>query len=763
MMSKDLKVYAKLRVKAVETYIASGSLEKVATSFDIHPRTLKRWIKRYQEQGKEYLEIIKVYKKHPKRLEPSAEKRVALLKEKKPTLTISDAKKILDMQGIRVSRKGIWSIWKRYGLAGFEKEFSLDFLEYLTVTPEILSGIKKAKDSLKKGDIKQSAQILNALPICPGVFSYERIPDRFLSLSRRAERLYTLYGKISFSEFKNKARNLRVQTEGKGLFYLSVRVGIAEALALSWLQESEKLLFLIHRLQNTLKNKRGIVGADPYLRFTLYLLEGQAHGGLFQIKDALNCTRKCKIILHSFPASLEMRHQLAYLYASIGHYRETLALLSQAALRQEPEIYTSYAISLAIAGEYRTCLTVLKKAEKKLKGLHSQMIIARAMCHFGKGEIEKALSLAQLALKESKKEGFHNLYNITTMILASGYAALKEKGKAKGFLKRPIPLLKKFRMERDLLVRQVLLGKTSRINRDEKENIIPPVRLALLLKKAQETLKIKDYRKAYNYAQSQKIMGYSHLYLLFLPESVHHILSKGKPTHLPSQFLKLPGFQKDIPAYHLTLLGPVRVYRNNNPIRARLSQKMAVFLIHICLKQGKAIPLTSLYRNFWHTSKNPARTFSHFLVRIRKYLKLSSHSLSISKGAFGEENVLHFNSHITTDYQYYEEILAQANALERAGEWMFAKKEFLRAFSLFRGEPFKKMYDPWSEHMRGMILNELETEALHFAKSCLEHDNEIRQKKRRMPKGAADAKKVLEKVLRIIPQSEESQKLLETL
>lgn len=122
--------------------------------------------------------------------------------------------------------------------------------------------------------------------------------------------------------------------------------------------------------------------------------------------------------------------------------------------------------------------------------------------------------------------------------------------------------------------------------------------------------------------------------------------------------------------------------------------------------------------------------------------------------------------YFVTNYQEFEQTLFQAKALELAGEWGFAKKEYLRAFNLFRGEPFKKMYDPWSEHMRRVILNKLESEAIHFAKSCLEHDNEIRQKKRRTPSAKccggnmADAKKVLEKVLKIIPQSEEIRKMV---
>jgi len=129
---------------------------------------------------------------------------------------------------------------------------------------------------------------------------------------------------------------------------------------------------------------------------------------------------------------------------------------------------------------------------------------------------------------------------------------------------------------------------------------------------------------------------------------------------------------------------------------------------------------------------------------------LPGHLLGISS-RFTEPRLVNHGIHFTTDYDELETLLVQAKALERAGEWGFARKEYLRAFKLFRGEPFKKNYDNWSLDMRHKILTQLETEAVHFAKICLEHNNK------------SDAKKVLEKVLKIIPDSEESQNLLETL
>lgn len=62
------------------------------------------------------------------------------------------------------------------------------------------------------------------------------------------------------------------------------------------------------------------------------------------------------------------------------------------------------------------------------------------------------------------------------------------------------------------------------------------------------------------------------------------------------------------------------------------------------------------------------------------------------------------------------EHIIQAKALLRAGEWGFAKREYFSAFNLFRGEPFKRMYDDWSDDKRLEILFSYETEILAFVK-----------------------------------------------
>ena len=149
-----------------------------------------------------------------------------------------------------------------------------------------------------------------------------------------------------------------------------------------------------------------------------------------------------------------------------------------------------------------------------------------------------------------------------------------------------------------------------------------------------------------------------------------------------------------------------------------------------------------IYRNFLKKSKNPQRNLSHLLVRIKKAINLSSHLLEVS---YKKDNPVLINKgiHFITDYDEYKQTLAQAKALLRTGEWKFAKSEFIRAFSLFRGEPFKKMYDDWSDDKRLEVLFSYESEVISFAK-------ELRARGRK-----DEAEKLLRKAERIVPLERE--------
>jgi hypothetical protein len=197
--------------------------------------------------------------------------------------------------------------------------------------------------------------------------------------------------------------------------------------------------------------------------------------------------------------------------------------------------------------------------------------------------------------------------------------------------------------------------------------------------------------------------------------------------------------------YSFKFLGSLIVYRNRSYFRVRLSPKYIAFLIHLALKAGepgKSIPLDDIYWNFWPDAKYPDKNLSHLLVEMKRELKIPREFLRVSTDR-QVPCLLNEGIHSTTDFDEFEQIVNQAKAVDRAGDWELAKREYKRAFNLFRGEPFQKMYDHWSEHMRGVALNRLESEALHFAEHSRKYGD------------TRDIGKVLSRVYRIVPYSKD--------
>jgi transposase/tetratricopeptide (TPR) repeat protein len=733
-----------LRVRALKEYLKSGSIEKVAFSYNVHPITLRRWVKRYQKGGEEDLKRKRTYTRHPKRFTPSIEKKIVLLKENKPSLTTVEAQNMLANDGIKASIRGIWGVWKRYNLVGFHKDISSPCID-IKRNPELEHNLRMAKKTLNKGSVNKAAQILNALPSCRNEDILKQIPDRLLSLPRRIDKLPLTFGQESLETTVQKARVLRQKAENEGLYYMSVRAGIAELFGALWRVKPDEQLLLIRKLRNRVKRKnKGRSSTDPVMYFNLLYMKAMVFADIGKTKEAISCIRECEIICRRHSLYSDFHHKIASFYSIIGFRKKSRVWLKKGLLcsqKSDKGIFYEYlASNFTGAGQYELAKRTLKKVPIEESLYRSLAAIIQAQCALGKAEIQDASVFANKALFESKKERIHIYFSEASLILACCSCALGEVAKAKALLNQVVVVLEKFRMKRSLTLIQILLGK----------NVFPrtPVlnhsfKLTLCLSKASKSLKIKDYRKAFNYATSQQLMGLFHRLVLFFPEPVNKLIAKGKPTGLPKALLNIPVFQKNIPVYHIEFLGSVHVYRNGIRLRDDPTPLYASFIIHLISR--KKIESSSLYNNFWSKAKNPRGSLSHFLYSLRKYLRFPPNTLFI------KQRSLHFKGYITTDYQEFEQTLTRAKALERAGEWGFAKKEYLRVFKLFRGEPFKKMYDPWSEHMRRVILNKLETETIHFAGSCLQHGNR------------KDTKRILQKVLKIIPNSEEVSIMLQTL
>ncbi len=748
-----MKIDDKIKIDAVNAYISGMTRVDIIAIYKIHPVTLWRWVKQYQEGGIKNLTKKRVYKRPWNKFPLTLEEKVVALKEMHPSLSISKACKMLKMRGLEISRKGIWNVWRRYGLVGFMKDrmgIVTDCRKYCYIDPESRENIKKIKIMLSNQGIKNAAHAISLLPVCSEDKILHAVPKNSLSLKRQVDLLLSQSGKIPLRRYRQDARILRTNLEKKKLYYSALRVGIEEGAALTYLEEPQELLKLTIHLRKKGKGLR-----DPWLRYTIALLEGYALASLLRIQDALKCANECKILIRNLPNSYFLMGELTSLYYKLGKYREAIhwarKALEGVSDEYRKDLYSSLLGYLTVSGDYQAIPKISKQEELHKWGYHTRILLCKALFHLNKGDFQQASSLANEGLLCSKKEESRAFFFTAIFILACGHAAVGEKKKAQLILRKYNPLAKKYHLEKVYFLHRILL-QDLRIPKEITS--MPSLRLAQLLFQATRTMHTKDYMRALSYANTQELRGLFERLALFFPEPVVRLIKKGKNPGLSRIFLKMPIFQIEPPVYNLRFLGRLRIFKGEKSIsRLKLGPKDRSFLIHLAINENRSIVLDDLYKNFWPRSRKPSRNLSHLLVRIRKSLSISSDRLKI-RGDF-----LVWNFYFTTDHKLFEETLIQAKALDRTGEWRYAKREYQRAFALFRGEPFRKMYDNWSDHMRRVILNKLETEALHFAKSCLEHDNEIFQEKRQTPRNVTDARKALEKVAEIIPDSEEIRKM----
>ncbi len=750
-MGKDITI----KIRAVEAYNKDGSLRETALKFGIPHNTLWIWVNRYK-QGSKYF-----YVKPWNRLSREVEEKTMLLKENNPSLTIEMAKKLLSKQGVLISNKGVYDIWKRYNFV--KRSIEHPFSPFAPLTPETKCAIEYIRNLFKNkknnNTLREAALILNNLPSYPigNENILQEIPERLLSTRRKLDQLYSNFLEIPIPDYFKKIKRVRKTLEKRGYFYSSIIAGLLESVALHWMRTPEQGL----KLHSILRKRKGNL-RDPVINFELTLSSAMAYAERLQVEKVYEYARKCRRLLRLLPYS-SFLGSYGDLMTSVFDYKEALRFyqktLKALSGKKTPQLLSiKIVLCYIMAGEYLRAV----KASKRVK-IYSQnkyytsYAINQAFLSFGLGELGRASFLFQEALKKAEKAQFRNIIYGASSGLASIAKSLGKVKESKHILEKCLPLMEKYRLEREVLIIKFMLGKYITKKRLEKISLF---HLFFLLDKAQKNLKARDYKCVFDFAKKRGLINYFHRIIVFIPEPVLAILKKGKDTGLPRSILNLPVFRKDVPVYSVKFLGEFRVYKDQRYLSVRLTPKNTSFLIYLTSSREKSIPLDNIYENFWYKSKHPSTNLAHLLVIIRKFLQLPSHYLYV------KEDKLCFNCYFTSDYGEYQEHLAQAKALERAGEWVFAKKEYLRAFALFRGAPFRKMYDPWSEHMRRVILNELETEALHFAKSCIAHDNEIRQKKRRMPSAKcrggnmADVKKVLEKVVKIIPGSEEIREMV---
>ena len=732
-----------IRREAVETYLAGGTLRQVAQKYKIHPITLHRWVKWYQNNR---FSDSAVYIRPWNRTSLEIERKVMLLKENHPSISLSQAQQVLRKKGIMLSTMGIYRIWQRYNLGKRPEEDPLSPLGM--AVPETECVMKYIKNIMNKKTtpniLKTVADILNNLPTYPSGYEdiIKDVPMRYLSSRRKLDYLTAQLGEILSPQLLKKFRDVRGELERQGYYYSAIFAGMMEILLTEWMRLPEETLRLYNILIKRIKGLR-----IPEVRFSLKVWAAIACVELLYLRKARKFTQECRrmTMINARPHYWEFFGDLMtfwdeYRVAQRFYYKVLVQLKDE---EERRNLKTKIVNNHIMAGEYRQAEKILRRSKISSRvQFQDTYYLMLALINFRYARFERMQFYIQKALEIARQHRFRNTIYVVTICLAAMNRALGRKKAAHDILRRNFPLFKKYSVKSEIMIIKCLYNKNFKMKTNYKK--LPTLKLLDMLKKTEKTLKARDYNRIFEYAYKKGLTGVLHRYLVFFPAPVRHLLNRNKKTGLPRAILQFPIFNRKIPIFYIKFLGNLVIYRNQKYLRIRLQPKEKAFLIYLSFKMGeprKSIPVIEVYSNFWPKSKNPSSLLSHLLVKIRKALHLSGHILYIT-GTRDGQRIVNQGFYIKNDFRDFEITLAQARALARAGEWGYARKKFLEAFQLFRGRPFERMYDNWSEDMRQVVLNSLEHGVQDFIQICAEHRNR------------KDAMRIKQKFLRIISRED---------
>ncbi|MCK4235375.1 helix-turn-helix domain-containing protein, partial [candidate division WOR-3 bacterium] len=493
MFPRMYNIQPQLRLNIVQHYLENGtSLRTTAQKFNVHYLTVFKWVKLYKKKGEERL--LSTYKRPWNRTEKKLEEKIVLLKENDPCLTVRKTREILGKHGIKISIKGIWGIWIRYGYAGFRKEeLSNNFIDHCPWSNEATKKFEQAKEIFNLGNTEKSAQILNSIPVLPKNDFILQIPDNHLNLRRRVEKISSLFGKIPVQSYLNKIRNLYEECMKRNLYYSGLRVGIFETMALSWAAEPLKQLKKIEELKNLLSTEGNYYSYLLFApRISLLISEGIAYAHLSKIKKASKIARICrKLLIKRKYISPSFMDDLGALYMSLEDFKKAeywyMKCLENANAKVK-ELSKYYLTNVFfMKGEYKKAIHTLKNADVSEWGSGwgsgFRELIFQAMWFLINGMPHKAISLCTEILFLLKKEEVHVNIVGTNLIIASAYCSLGEKEKAERILRTVLPFVKTKLKKRITVLKILLSGTTKTISYIPlNEDLLPVEKLAFLLR-----------------------------------------------------------------------------------------------------------------------------------------------------------------------------------------------------------------------------------------------------------------------------------------
>ncbi|MEM2784295.1 MAG: helix-turn-helix domain-containing protein [Nitrososphaerota archaeon] len=723
-----------IKLKAIKEYFENGkSLREIASMFNVNYKSVYKWTKLYKEKGEDFFLLNN--KIAWNRTKEDIEKKIVLLKERKPSISIRKAKEILENEGIKISVKCIWNIWKRYGFVNIRKiNITNDFTECYEWTKEIKAKYEIAKNYFEKGDFIKCAEILNELPYLPKNELILKIPDKYLNVYRKIEKAVYLFGKEKLNDYIKRIKKILKILRKNKLYYSLLRISNFYLIALEWKGDFKEII-------KEAKKLKKLIGSSECLlifKWTTLVSEAIAHIHLLNIKEAKEIAKICEQILKRKKySSPYFEFDLGILWFALENYKKAEEYYLNSLERVEEnfkkkikgEIFRIYLIK----GDLRSIKKFQKGIEIGEWGENAFYLSFLALLNLLRGKVEKSMEFAKNALDILEKEGLKSHIFQLYLTMASIYSAIGEKNKGISLLKSIINFLEKNGLKKQALILKILTSKKS--IKVKKLSLLPTIKLLFLIKN-------KKIKEAFFYAKRNYILSYFYIYTFLLKENFSDIHLK--KLNFPKRFLKLPIFSKETLLYKIKFLGDLRVYKfkedKKKYLKINLTPKEKALLIHFALRAGepdKKVDVKELIDNFWERCKNPLKNLAKACFNIRKNLGIPPNFLEISKKR--EEKFLKNNGvYFITDYSDFENNMAQANAFLNSGEWELAKNYFLKGVKIVKKEPFEKIYDTWSEDLRSIILNKYERELIKFVNEC---------KKRGETKIATNTLKRAEKIL----------------
>ncbi|MDI6739744.1 MAG: hypothetical protein QME74_05210, partial [Candidatus Edwardsbacteria bacterium] len=564
------------------------------------------------------------------------------------------------------------------------------------------------------------------------------IPDELLTLHRRLDKLYPLSDRVPLAQSYQKAKELRRALMAKELMYSGLRAAALELKNLLLMGRLREGFDLLKRVEKLMPNQ-----GDSALKFSFYYTKAQLLSRSLQYKQALKYIVACHVLARSLRPPFYV-FSLGAILCEAGNYRKAVGILERLLpkLRQpyRNKALQDLAIMHDIAGRHAAALKLMPKPESHDAPLAYHYMKFQARHSLAQGHIKEAIDLTYRTLQQPGcLRSMPALFPVVSDLYCL-YAGLGQADDQRERLRRIAALCKKEGSILSHYIGCVLLDEPAAIPEQARRH--PLLRIGLCLKEAHEQQQLKPYHEACRLASRYGLWGRLQMRCLAYPWPVRALLRLGRETGLPKAMLQLPVFSEETPVVKLKLLGRPQLHRDGKLIRGHLHPKDAALLIHLALSPGQELPVEKVLSNFWPKAGDPKNDLAHALLRLRHALKIPSHLLSI------HDEKIRADFHVLSDYSEWKEAVKIAQACAAAGKGVLARSEWLKAFSLFRGAPFRGMYDEWSDMQRNAMLLDFERKALAFAKGELQAGNE------------RIARRALDKILQVEPLSDEAASLL---